>query len=77
MFIFAPFFVLVLLAGIPVPVMKGSIPRFPFRSHSPVHSKNNSYFVGINPQFNKEIFEVFVVCKNILPGLKQSLITVR
>ena len=30
-------------------LMPGSSPTFPLRSHSLVHSKNNSHFVGIGP----------------------------
>ena len=45
-------------------------------AHSPVHSKKNSYFVGIKPQFKREIFKVCVVCKKILPGLEWRLSTV-
>ena len=36
----------------------GSRPIYPFRSHSPVHSENNSYFVGIGP-----IHDVELTCK--------------
>ena len=43
----------------------GSIPICPLCSHSSVRSKNNSYFVWIRPQINKDIFEVCVVWKNI------------
>ena len=37
----------------------------------------NSYFVGINPHVKKELFELCVVCKNILSGIEQSLRTAR
>ena len=35
-----------------------SSPICPLCSHSSVHSKNNSYFLGIKTQLNKELFEV-------------------
>ena len=35
-----------------------SIPRFPICSHSPVRSKNISYFVGIKSRIKKGLFEV-------------------
>ena len=38
----------------------GSSPIFPLRSHSLVHSKNNSYFVGIQTLLEKELIKLFV-----------------
>ena len=50
------------IMGLP---MTGSRPRYSPCPNSVVLSKNNSYFVGINPQLNKELFEVCVVFKNV------------
>ena len=57
--------------------MTGSRPICPLSYHFPVHSKNNYQFVVLNPQLKKEIFKLCVVCKQILPGIKLSLGTVR
>ena len=57
-------------------IYTSSSPRYPFFSHSPVNSTNNSYCVGIKPQLKKEFLEVFGVCKKILPGLKLRLSTI-
>ena len=52
----------------------GSSPRCPLSSHSAVHSKNNSYFVGIEPQLKKELFEVCVVFKKYYLGSNEGWI---
>ena len=41
----------------------GAISTCPLHSHYLVCRKNNSYFVGIEPQIKKDLFEVCVVCK--------------
>ena len=62
---------------VPSTHLTSSITRCPLWSHSTVHSKNIHYFVGINPQLRKKLFEVCDVCKTILRGIKQRLTTVR
>ena len=39
--------------------MTWSSPRFPLCSHSMVHSKNNSYFVGIKPLLEQDLIKLF------------------
>ena len=40
--------------------MKGSIPICPIWSHSLVHEKNNSYYVGIEPLLKQELIKLFL-----------------
>ena len=54
----------------------GSSPRCPLHPHSPVHSKNNSHFLGIMTQLKKKLFKLCVVCKKLLV-IEWRLSTVR